>query len=232
MSDTRRVRLRRELIDEIKTVALRQLTNGGPQAVGLRAIARELGMSPSALYGYFDSLDALFTALITDGFNSLADAVDSAAASDVDRPLQDRMLAGLLAYREWALANPERFQLLYFSPLPDYEAPAEGPTMNASLRVSAVFLAILVEGWQQELIDEAVAAEPTLDTSSFAEEFGIDLTSDQLRVAVANWGEFHGLVSLEIAGHIDDKWVDPAALYEGAMRSMMRRHGFPEQSAE
>src|SRR5688572_22843547 len=98
-SPTRRERLRLELTQEIKDTALAQLASGGPSAVTLRGIARELGVSPAALYGYFASLDDLFTALITDGFTDLAEAVESAIASRADAPVPDRLLAGLYAYR-------------------------------------------------------------------------------------------------------------------------------------
>ena len=76
---TRRARLREAMNADIKECACRQLAEGGPPAVTLRGIAREIGVSPAALYGYFDSLEALFTALIVDGYEDLADAVEAAA---------------------------------------------------------------------------------------------------------------------------------------------------------
>ena len=68
---SRRARLRHELTAAIKDTALRQLTDGGPQAVTLRGIARELEISPAAIYGYFSSLDDLYANVIADGFNAL-----------------------------------------------------------------------------------------------------------------------------------------------------------------
>ena len=47
----------------VKTAALNQLKAGGPAAVALNAIARELGVSGPALYRYFKNRDALLTAL-------------------------------------------------------------------------------------------------------------------------------------------------------------------------
>src|SRR5690242_18050425 len=98
---TRRERLRTELVAHIKQVALQQLEAGGPSAVSLRGIAREVGVSPAALYGYFDSLDDLFTALITDGFDSLADAVEAAVEGAARESRGEQMLAAALAYRQW-----------------------------------------------------------------------------------------------------------------------------------
>ena len=71
---TARARARRELTSEIKEVALAQLESGGGAALSLRAIAREMGMSSSALFRYFRNRDALLTALIIDSYSSLAEA--------------------------------------------------------------------------------------------------------------------------------------------------------------
>ena len=40
---------------------------GGPDAIGLRAIARRVGVSPSAVYRYFPGRDRLLAALVVEG---------------------------------------------------------------------------------------------------------------------------------------------------------------------
>jgi AcrR family transcriptional regulator len=227
MPVSRRERLRVELIAEIKRVALAQLAAEGPQAVNLRGIARELGISPAALYGYFASLDDLYNTLITDGFTALAQHVEAAIAHCEGRPAQDQMLAGLLAYREWAIAHSELFRLLYFSPIPGYQAPSDGPSLDAALRVSAAFLRLLVESWRAGVGDELIPGPP-VDPHKFEERFGLQISSDQLRTSVSCWGQFHGLVCLEVGGHISAHWTDPGELYEASMRAMLRRAGLPD----
>ena len=59
----------------VKRVALDQLKAGGPGAVALNAIARELGVSGPALYRYFRNRDALLTALVLDAYDDLADTL-------------------------------------------------------------------------------------------------------------------------------------------------------------
>ena len=95
----------------VKRVALRQLAEGGPAAVAINAIARELGVSGPALYRYFKNRDALLTALVLDAYDDLADALD---ASSLEAFAQ--------SYRAWALAQPHRYRLLYSAPLPGYDA--------------------------------------------------------------------------------------------------------------
>ena len=108
-----RDRFRAQMVDEIKQIALRQLAEGGAQALSVNAIAKELGVSGPALYRYFANRDALLTELILDAYADLSAALR--AADPGLRPLAD-------AYRSWATANPHRYRLLFASPLPGYQA--------------------------------------------------------------------------------------------------------------
>ena len=72
---SRRDRRKQETIDDIKAVARRQLASAGPAGVSLRGIARELGMTASAVHYYFPGRQALLDALVIDGFESLASSL-------------------------------------------------------------------------------------------------------------------------------------------------------------
>src|SRR5579864_3996798 len=74
VSRTARDRARRELTEEIKTVARRHLGEHGSAALSLRAVAREVGMVSSAVYRYFPSRDDLLTALLVDAYNAVGAA--------------------------------------------------------------------------------------------------------------------------------------------------------------
>jgi AcrR family transcriptional regulator len=232
LSGTRRERLRAELTAQIKAVAIAQLEAAGPAGVSLRGIAREVGVSPAALYGYFDSIDDLFTALIVDAYNDIADAVESAVAARPPDALGERLWEGIQAYRAWALANPSLFRLLYFTPgyephfSPGDEPPDEGEALTAALRVFVPMLATMLEGYERGLMKPPPSG-PHVDTSKFREHFGLDLTPDQLARSTKWWTEFHGFVALEINGHIDPHWVDAEALFAANVRSSIREMGLP-----
>jgi AcrR family transcriptional regulator len=115
----------------VKTAALNQLKAGGPAAEALNAIARELGVSGPALYRYFKNRDALLTALALDAYNDLADALERADSFT-------------RAYREWALAQPHRYRLLFTAPLPGYDA--HQPELVAAAQRSMDLLLALVDG--------------------------------------------------------------------------------------
>ena len=120
-----RIRERGATSEEIKSVARRQMAEHGTAGLSLRGIAREMGITAPAIYNYYPRLDNLITALIVDAFSALADAMDAAEAGTGSERPYDNVMALCLAYREWALAHPTTFQLLYGSPIPGYRAPEE-----------------------------------------------------------------------------------------------------------
>src|SRR6478609_12218615 len=109
---------------EIKRIARAHLAREGPD-LSLRAVARDLGVVSSAVYRYFASRDELLTALILDGYASMADAVESAEAAIPRRQLLNRWLALGHALREWSVGRPHEYALLYGSPVPGYRAPQD-----------------------------------------------------------------------------------------------------------
>ena len=122
-SRSARERVRAELIREITEIARRQLATEGAAGLSLRAVAREMGMVSSAIYRYFPSRDDLLTTLIIDGYNAVGAAVEQAEAACPRDDYTGRWLAACRAVRDWALANPHEYALVYGSPVPGYEAP-------------------------------------------------------------------------------------------------------------
>jgi len=204
--ESRRDRQRRELIAEIIAVARRQLDEGGPVNVSWRGVAREVGMNPASLYTYFGSLDDLFTALIMESFQSLADAVHRAFDDSAGAEPDDRLLACVRAYRAWAVANPRQFNLIWTDQLPGYAAPPDGPTVTAEQAVYRPFLLAVgeVEGCGDRLV-----------------EFATLPTDDQHRL-LGLFGTLHGLVSLEINSHLAPSMVDGEALLVDRMTHAVR----------
>lgn len=196
-TETRREKQRRVLVDDILAAARAQLEQGGSGAVSLRGISRAVGMSAPSLYTYFPSVSHLFTELIVQSFDSLAGAVNNAIESVVSESVEQRLLAGPRAYRSWAIANPHHFNLVFFDQIDGYQAPPEGPTVDA----------------------QVAALRPI--TAQYAEAKGIDadtLTAPckALEDLLGWWGSFHGLVALEVNHHLD--WVDAHAVFERRLR--------------
>ncbi|TDD81684.1 TetR/AcrR family transcriptional regulator, partial [Actinomadura rubrisoli] len=129
---TPRERYRTQVRAEIKERAWEQIAAAGASALSLNAIAKQMGMSGPALYRYYANRDELITELITDAYRSLADTLHTAAGEGAD-------LAALAhAMRTWALHDPQRYLLLYGTPVPGYHAPDE--TTAISREIMAILL--------------------------------------------------------------------------------------------
>ena len=138
----RRARRRGEIEAEILRVARLHLATQGAAALSLRAMARDLGMVSSGIYRYVESRDDLLTRLIVDSYRSLADAVRGAHDAIDPTELEQRWEAIGFALRRWALDHPHDFALIYGSPVPDYQAPADR-TVEAGTEVLGLLLRLL-----------------------------------------------------------------------------------------
>jgi AcrR family transcriptional regulator len=210
--ETPRERYRAQLRAEIKERAWEQIAAAGAPGLSLNAIAKQMGMSGPALYRYFAGRDELITELIRDGYRSLADTVRTAAASGAD-------LAGLgRALRAWALDDPQRYFLVYGTPVPGYHAP-DDITMIAS-----EIMDVLLDAAQSAVGPAGDAAQGTPLESHLAENrhWARDhpASPTALRLALHFWTRLHGALSLELAGHFTGMGFDPAELYENELRHL------------
>src|SRR5262245_59664214 len=152
-----RARVRAEMIDEIKQTARRHLADGGAANLSLRAVTRDLGMVSSAVYRYFASRDDLLTALILDAYNSLGEASEAAGAKVRNRSdYLGRWLAVARALRDWAVARPHEYALIYGSPVPGYAAPMD--TVEPSSRPVIVLGGILNDAHHAGALGGSLAA--------------------------------------------------------------------------
>jgi len=205
-----RERYREQVRDEIKAHAWTQVATTGAAALSLNAIARQMGISGPALYRYFGCRDDLITDLILDAYRNLS-ATCQAAVTQGDPP-KARLAAVAAAMREWALAAPHRYLLIYGTPVPGYQAPPEATAAAATI------MAILLDAFAElgptdgPVTETAAALDRHLaDHRDWAA--GHPATADALRHALTFWTRLHGVISLEVAGHFTGMTFDPALLY-------------------
>lgn len=203
-----RDRYRAQVRDEVKRVALDQLAAGGPQAVSVNAIARELGVSGPALYRYVANRDALLTELVLDAYADLTTHLTTATAAG-------GVAAVARAYREWALAQPHRYRLLYATALPGFDPHAAG-LVEAAQRAMDVLLRVVPDGPEP--------TGPLADQlAGWAAARGVAVSGPAALAAVLLWSRLHGLVSLEIDGNWASVGVDPALLLDAELAALSPR---------
>lgn len=206
------------LEEAIKQTVWEQIAEKGASALSLRSIARALKITAPSIYNYFPDRDALVTALIIDAYTSFGDwqleARDSVPAKD----LIGRLRAIGLAYRTWAHTYPQRYQLIFGTPIPGYEAPVEKIFPSSARSISALFSVV-----------EDLRSAGKLDVDSFptvndAYQIHFEMWEQQignlhpltLFIAMIIWAHVHGIVSLEIQGNLPPfgKSGDELYLYE------------------
>ncbi|MFH8773453.1 TetR/AcrR family transcriptional regulator [Streptomyces sp. NPDC017958] len=204
-----RERYRSQVRAEIKARAWEQIATAGASGLSLNAIAKELGMSGPALYRYFGGRDDLITELVRDAYRSLADTFR--AAADAGSGLSG--LAGAL--RRWALEDPQRYFLVYGTPVPGYQAPAD------TTAIAQEIMAALLDACAAE---EPQAASPDALETHLADhrQWAGDHTAPPhvLRRALAFWTRMHGMLSLELAGHFTGMGFDPELLFTAEVEGL------------
>lgn len=223
---SRRERMREATREEIKALAREQMATSGTASLTLNAIARAMGMVPSALYRYYPDRDALITALIVDAFERLASTL---RAADAGPSYGARLLSAARAYRRWALDNPVDFQLVFGNPIPEYHAPAQqtGPAMQ---RVFAVFLDIINEAHAAGALRPARAFRPAvLAACGPGDPFSV-YPPTVMYSGLEGWAAMHGVVTLELFGHLHHSVADHQAFYDGHMLDYLAGVGLSPDS--
>ena len=216
---TARQRARAEITREILDTARRHLAVDGAAGLSLRAVARDLGMVSSAIYRYFPSRDDLLTTLIIDSYDRLGDAVEHSEATVRRNDFVARWLAVCHGVRDWALANPHEYALLYGSPVPGYSAPSD--TVVSGTRVVRLLL-----GLSADIVAAGMAPEPERVPRSVRAALAPLRTGEDVTVAVPDdvlvrglmaWTTLFGAVSQEVFGQYGDGIADPRALFDHEM---------------
>jgi AcrR family transcriptional regulator len=241
---SRRDRVRAATIQEIKQTARRLLVSHGSEAVSLRAIAREMGMTAPALYRYFDSHEELLKHVVADIFTELAadvrEKIDAAANANANvnanananaasgAPRLDvmtaKLMAGCRAFRGWALAHQPEFSMIFGSPLPGLEMVHDDPIMECGLRFGQVFLDLFGELWRRSPFDVQgpdeidPALRPQLER--YRDMAGSDLPIGAMQTFLRCWVLLYGIVCLEVFGHLRFALEDPSPMFELMLSDM------------
>lgn len=206
-----------DLREQIIATAWRQIARDGAPALSLRAIARALRITAPAIYNYFPDRDALVTALIVEAFTSFAQAQETAVANLPPTAHAERLYALGYAYRQWAITYPERYQLIFGTPIAGYHAPLEitGPAAACGLAVIVgVLAAAEAAGQLHAPITPLMPPEVTAMLRQWQAARTPDVSLAALYLALMLWAHVHGLVLLEIGGQFPPFISDPGALYQ------------------
>ena len=214
------------LQDAIKETAWAQIAESGAASLSLRAIARELKITAPAIYNYFPDRDALVTALIVDAYTSLGDTqADSLTNLPADNHTA-RLTSLGLAYREWAVTYPQRYLLIFGTPIPGYHAP-EDVTVPVASRALTPLIEALQAAFDAGALRVERLAKLTPKLKSMLNEWkkmGIGADLDALYLSITFWSRVHGLSMLEIGNHLPPSLANSAEVFEREIKTLVSQY--------
>ena len=196
-----RIRNRRgegsRLRDDIVSAAVEILeTTGNPEAITLRAVARQVGIAAPSIYGHFADRDAIIEAVVTEGFTRLTRILTEALARSTD-PVES-LRRGCDAYLHFGAEHPSVYQLMFTCGV---VLPSDTPPISLEAGLEA--FGVLVGA-----IEHAKAAGRSEPGDAFAD-------------ATAVWVALHGMNTL-MANLPQFPWPEREALLDTLVTRLAR----------
>ena len=148
----------------------------GPDAVTMRQLAAELGVSPMTPYRYFADKEDILAAVRTNGFNRFAGSLESALANTQGSAKAKSSAVGE-AYLNFAFEHPQTYKLMF-----DLNQPHEKdyPELVAAASRANAMRSAYIKG----LVEAGV------------------MEGDPEEIGRMYWAATHGAVTLELAGKL------------------------------
>jgi AcrR family transcriptional regulator len=153
--------------------AERLFAERGPDAVTMRQLASDLGVSPMTPYRYFEDKDDILAAVRANGFNRFAEALERARDSVSGATARGSAVSE--AYVQFALGHPHSYKLMF-----DFNQPhaEKYPDLVAAGQRAQKTMTAHVEDAMKEGL----------------------MAGDPHQIGLMFWAAIHGAVILELAG--------------------------------
>jgi AcrR family transcriptional regulator len=159
------------------------LSSEGVEGLSLRKVAQRAGVSHNAPYSHFPDKQSLIAAISTEGFKQLYEGLDAAISSYPDDPKR-QLQEGAWAYVQFAMDNADTFKIMFSGVL---EKEKEYPA----------FVEISHKTFER-----------VVDVVHACQEAGLLRSTSAEIMAVAVWGQIHGIISLRLEGQISHTVLD------------------------
>jgi len=160
-----------------------------------------------------------------DAYTSLGESQIEAIAVLPEADSKARFKALGLAYREWAITYPQRYQLIFGTPIPNYVAPDDitfPAAANAIVPLATTIQALYSSG---QLCTERLATmTPALKSMLEAWQQFQPADLEVLYLTIVVWSRVHGLVMLEIGNHIPPVIADMGEIFRREIETMLLQY--------
>jgi AcrR family transcriptional regulator len=221
---TRRERQRHATYAEIVSVARRLLREHN--AIALRAVAQEMGVTAPALYRYVESHEELLQLVARAVFDDIVAELRASAAAYPDDDPAAQLVVAAVGFRRWALRHPEEFGLIFANPALAHQKSPDA----ASIAFSTFFSNLYERVWKRYEFrvptpDELPAdVARLLERAQQADALPCDFPGAPVGLSwvfMRAWSRLYGIVTLEVFGHLEPELIASGALF----RAMMADNG-------
>ncbi|MBB0227961.1 TetR/AcrR family transcriptional regulator [Streptomyces calidiresistens] len=228
----------------------RSLSREGRE-VTLRAVAAEMGLTAPALYRYVGSVAALNELLANDIFTEVVGEMAAAAQRYGDDDPAAQIVAAATAFRAWALDHPAEFQLVFVTTSLSGDhvtgshkgrprhppAPITTGTTTDGVQMFADFFGGIFAKLAQQSsfpvpdvdeLDETFVAVHSGSGKGGTADLMAMLGKDELGLMwqfELAWAQLHGIVALEVYGHIRTPLIRSGAVFRAVMKDIGARVG-------
>ena len=157
--------------------ATKMINQGGVEALSLRKLAEDVGVSRTATYHHFKDKHDLLCAVAAQGFSTWQ-AIEQSIFNDESLAIKDRYRQFVFKYIDFAAKNPALYDLMFGSTL------WKNGASNQNLRDVAY----------------PVFNDQVVMTKSWQETGILPQGENTLRLAQVTWGTMHGIARLLIDG--------------------------------
>jgi AcrR family transcriptional regulator len=178
-----------DLKNALIEAGIKILSKEGVGGLSLRKVAKQAGVSHSAPYAHFADKQSLIAAISTEGFKQLYAELDAAILSHAGDP-KGQLMEGAWAYVQFAMNNTDAFKIMFSGVLEkerDYPSFVE-ISHNTFGRV--------------------------VDIVRACQEAGVLRPAPAEMMAVAVWGQLHGIISLILEGQVSHVVLDRFSIRE------------------
>ena len=178
-----------DLKNALITAGVEILSKEGIEGLTLRKVAQRAGVSHNAPYSHFPDKQSLIAAISTEGFKQLYAELDTTALTYPDDPKR-QLQEGAWAYVQFAMKNTDTFKIMFSGVL---EKEKEYPAFVEISRKTFDRVLDIVRACQLAGI--------------------LGLGSPEI-MAVAVWGQVHGIISLVLEGQVSHVVLDRFTVHD------------------
>ncbi|HEV6952018.1 MAG TPA: helix-turn-helix domain-containing protein [Promicromonospora sp.] len=230
---SRRERLRDELRRDVLAAARNQLAGQhGLSKLTMAAVAKEVGVTPPALYRHFENRQDVIAQLCVLILEEVLDRLRAAAARQEPGDVAAAILASSRAALDWAVRNPAEFDLVIGSgiraELPD-DAVSHALQRRMAEMVGGHYVP-LFRTWATDAAqlpaDDGLGPELAEQIRRYRDALGAsDLPLGVVHLMVTAWRQVYGLQCMAVYGHQEFAFGDHVALHDDMVSALLVRMG-------